>query len=265
LIQDSEINAVYIATPPAFHEQYAVQAMLAGKSVYIEKPMSVDAAACQRILEVSQQTGMSVFVAYYRRMLPYFKKIKALVESGAIGDIRLVQTTLWWPPYAEEIGENPHPKWRVFPDISGGGHFHDLASHQLDYLEYVLGPIKSAKGNVKNQAGYYPADDITTAQLEFESGVLGSGSWCFTVPEFCKKDETMLVGSKGSIHFSFFDSVPIRLHTLTGTEVIDLPYGGCVQQLLIESVVRSLQSGLPCVSTGATGYRANLLMDWITR
>jgi predicted dehydrogenase len=265
LIQDPEVNAIYIATPPAFHEAYAVQALLAGKPVYIEKPMSTDADSCQRILDVSQQMGVPVFVAYYRRMLPYFKKIVELVTSGAIGEVRLVQTCLWWPPYPEEVGADSQPKWRVFPEISGGGHFHDLASHQFDFLEYLLGPIKNAKGTSENQAGYYPADDITTAQFEFESGVMGVGSWCFTVPDFCKKDETLLIGSKGSIQFSFFDPVPICIQTREGTDEIDLPYGGNVQFQLIKSVVEHLQSGLSCPSTGITGARANLIMDWITQ
>ena len=80
LINDEEVNAVYIATPPSSHATYAIMSMKAGKPVYIEKPMAVTYEECCRINRVSQETGVPCFVAYYRRYLPYFLKVKSLVE-----------------------------------------------------------------------------------------------------------------------------------------------------------------------------------------
>ena len=264
LLADPEVNAVYIATPPDVHADYAIRAMRAGKAVYVEKPMALNAAECAAMNQVSAETGMPLFVAYYRRALPNFIKIKALIAEKAIGDIRLVQVRIHNPPQAEEVGENPQPRWRVIPEISGGGHFHDLASHQLDYLEYLLGEIKSVQGMSRNQAGWYTADDIVVANLEFASGVLGSGTWCFTINPEQRTDETQLIGSKGKISFAFFNDSPIRVETADGVVEFPIPYPENVQQPFIESMVQELRGEGKCPSSGTTGARANALMDQIT-
>lgn len=265
LINDPDINAIYIATPPDAHEGLAIKAMRAGKPVYIEKPMARNATECDRINAESKRTGIPVFVAYYRRALDYFLKVKELVESGAIGEVRFVDICLQWQPYEEEVGANPKPRWRVNPEISGGGHFHDLASHQFDFLEFVFGPVKSATGFARNQAGLYEADDIVVANFEFESGVLGKGSWCYTIHKNQREDQAQIVGSKGRITFSFFEKFDIKIETTEGTETINIPYPAHVQQPLIGLIVKELRGEGKCPSNGDTGARANLIMDWITQ
>lgn len=265
LIEDPEVNAVYIATPPDVHLVYAAKVIQAGKAVYIEKPMARNYEECQEINHLAQAAGVPVFVAYYRRTLPYFVQLKSLIDSGVIGDIRLVNITLHWQAYDEEVGSNPQPRWRVFPDISGGGHFHDLASHQFDFLEYALGKIKYAGGIARNQAGLYPADDMVVANFEFENGILGNGSWCYTINKEQRVDKAQIIGSKGSISFSFFESSLIHVSTADGTTTYDVPYPQHVQQPLLETIVRQLRGEGECPSTGDTGARSNLILDWITK
>ncbi|WP_353720076.1 Gfo/Idh/MocA family oxidoreductase [Dyadobacter sp. 676] len=265
LINDPEVNAVYIATPPDAHESLAIRAMQAGKPVYIEKPMARNAAECDRINAESKRTGVPVFVAYYRRALDYFLKVKELVDKKAIGDVRFVDICLQWQPYEEEIGPDARPRWRVKPEISGGGHFHDLASHQFDFLEFVFGPIRHASGIARNQAGLYEADDIVVANFEFESGILGKGSWCFTVDKDQREDQTQIIGSNGRITFSFFEKFDIHLETSEGIEVFHVPYPQHVQQPLISLIVQELRGEGRSPSDGDTGARANLIMDRITQ
>ena len=81
LVNDKEVNAVYIATPPSSHATYAIMAMKAGKPAYIEKPMAVTYDECCRINRISHETGVPCFVAYYRRYLPYFQKVKSSSTS----------------------------------------------------------------------------------------------------------------------------------------------------------------------------------------
>ena len=264
LISDPDVNAIYIATPPDSHEEYAIKALRAGKPVYVEKPMARNAAECERMNAVSRETGVPLFVAYYRRSLPYFQKVKELIDSKIIGDVRFVNVCLQWQPYEEEVGANAKPRWRVDPTISGGGHFHDLASHQFDFLEYVFGPIRTAKGISANQAGLYAADDITVANWEFESGVLGNGSWCYTVSKEQREDEAKIIGSKGQIIFSFFEKFDIIIKTADATEVLNIPYPQHVQQPLIEQIVKELRGEGLSPSNGETGARASTILDWIT-
>ena len=154
LINDPEINAVYIATPPSSHATYAIMAMKAGKAVYIEKPMAVTYEECCRINRVSQETGMPCFVAYYRRNLPYFQKVKTLIEEGSIGNIINIQVRFAQPPRSLDRKEGILP-WRLQPDIAGGGYFYDLAPHQIDLLQEIFGCILEASGYKSNRGGLY--------------------------------------------------------------------------------------------------------------
>ncbi len=212
LLHDPDVNAIYVATPPSSHAEYVIRAAQVGKPVYVEKPMALHYGECITMVEACQATGVPLFVAYYRRALPSFLKVKELVETGAIGEVRFVSVALYYPPQ-EGDRENDDLPWRVRPEVAGGGHFFDLGSHQLDFLDYVLGPIVSARGFVANQAGLYPAEDIVAAHFAFGSGVLGSGLWCFTLSEASRTERTEIVGSEGRITFSFFDpaTVPLAL------------------------------------------------------
>jgi len=265
LINDPEVNAVYVATPPNTHAEYAIRVMRAGKPVYVEKPMAMNEAKCREMIKVSKETGQPLFVAYYRRALPYFLKIKELIDAKVIGDVRLVNLKLHNPLKPEELHPEQQFGWRVDPLISGGGHFHDLASHQLDYLLYLLGPVKKVKGISVNQAGYYKADDLTTALIEFESGVVFNGSWCFTVPDNQKTDQAEIIGSKGKLTFSTFGLPIIVIEKENGeTEVIEIPYPQHVQHPNITLVVQTLQGIGVSPSNGETGIEATILMDQIT-
>jgi predicted dehydrogenase len=79
LIDDEEINAVYISTPPLFHEEYTIRALQAGKPVYVEKPMAINAAAAENMMRASEKTGTKLSVAHYRREQP----TQMLSESSA--------------------------------------------------------------------------------------------------------------------------------------------------------------------------------------
>ncbi len=264
LINDPDVNAIYVATPPDTHADYAIRAMRAGKPVYVEKPMARTAAECEAMNQVSRETDMPLFVAFYRRALPYFLKIKELVDQGAIGDVRYVRIQLNWEPAARELGKGPEPNWRVSPTISGGGLLHDLASHQFDFLEYVFGPIKTANGISRNQAGLYEADDLVVAQFEFESGVLGTGNWCFTINPEQRLEQTEFIGSKGKLSFSFFEKFFIKLETETSVEDITVSFPEHVQQPLIDLIVQDLRGEGKSPSTGETGARSNWILDQIT-
>ena len=98
IIDDPDVNAIYVATPPSSHATYAIMAMNAGKPVYVEKPLAANYEDCARINRVSEQTGVPCFVAYYRRYLPYFQRVKEIVKNGVIGKIINVQVRYACPP-----------------------------------------------------------------------------------------------------------------------------------------------------------------------
>lgn len=260
LIHDREVDAVYIATPPSSHREYTLAAARAGKPVYVEKPMALNAFECQEMVAACQAAGVPLFVAYYRRALPRFLKAKELVAGGAIGDVRFVEVLLTQPLQVPSSDQLP---WRLRPEIAGGGLFVDLASHTLDFLDFALGPIRRACGFARNQAGAYPAEDIVSAAFEFESGVQAVGTWCFS--SFQAADRLAFVGSQGKVTLSMFASEPVQLETPQGTEVFDLPNPPHVQQPLIQQVVDQLLGAGACVSTGESAARTSWVMDQVLR
>jgi predicted dehydrogenase len=108
-------------------------------------------------------------------------------------------------------------------------------------------------------------EDAVSAIMQFESGVLGTGSWCFTVPEKQTSEVTEIIGSKGRISFSFFSNTVLHIETETMVENFDIPHPEHVHQPLVELVVQDLRGEGTCPSTGETGMRSTELMDKIVR
>jgi len=263
LIDDPEVNAVYIATPPSSHATYAIMAMRAGKPVYVEKPLAATYEDCARVNRVSEETGIPCFVAYYRRYLPYFDKVRQLVDRGVIGKVVNVQVRFAVPPREEDYARDGQLPWRVQPDIAGGGYFYDMAPHQLDFLQQLFGVITEARGIRANRGGLYEAEDTVSACFEFENGLPGSGSWCFVAHESAREDRIDLVGDRGSVSFSVFDFQPIRLHTSYGEESIAVPNPPVVQAPIIKSVVEHLQGIGVCECTSVSATPVNWVLDRI--
>lgn len=264
LVEDPDVNAVYIATPPSSHATYAIMAMKAGKDVYIEKPMAVTYEECTRINRIARETGCKCFVAYYRRYLPYFQKVKELATDGTIGHVINVQVRFAQPPRELDYNRENLP-WRVQPDIAGGGYFYDLAPHQIDLLQDMFGYILEANGYKSNQAHLYEVEDTLSASFQFENGLVGSGSWCFVAHNSAKEDRIQIIGDKGSISFSVFTYDPIILHTEKGTESIEIPNPEHVQQPLIQAVVDDLLGKSTCPCDGEMATTTNWVMDKILR
>ena len=258
LIHDPEVDAVYVATPPGSHKEYCLLAAQAGKPVYVEKPMARNYPECQAMIRACQKAEVPLYVAYYRRALPRFLKVRELLALGAIGEVRYVTVTLSQSP--PKGGYDPQNlPWRVIPEIAGGGFFLDLASHTLDVLDYVLGPIREVHGFASNQGGYYRAEDVVTGSFVFESGVQGVGTWCFTV--FDHTDMNEIVGSEGKIRFSSFGVEPLVWATHKGMTQFPIDNPQHVQQPLIQTIVDELNGMGRCPSTGVSAARTTWVMD----
>ena len=263
LINDPEINAIYIATPPSSHATFAIMAMKAGKPVYIEKPLAASYEDCARINRISELTGVPCFVAYYRRYLPYFQKVKQIIQSGAIGTPANVQIRFSVPPRDLDYKSNGSLPWRLQPDIAGGGYFYDLAPHQLDLIQDIFGVITRAHGYCSNMAKLYKAEDTISACFYFENGLPGSGSWCFVGHQSAKEDRIEVIGEKGMLSFSVYNDSPIQLVTSEGRSSIVVPNPPYVQLPIIRSVIEHLQGIGICECTSVSATPVNWVMDRI--
>lgn len=260
LINDAEVNAIYIATPPSSHKELALFAMAAGKPVYVEKPMTTNAAEAKELANFAQQQNIKFTVAHYRRAQPKFKKIQQILADKVIGDVRLVQLNFFrksLTPYELAV---PKTSWRVNAETSGGGLFHDISPHQLDLMLYYFGEAETINGLSKNQANNYASADIVSGQMAFKSGVLFSGNWCFNVAPEATEDKIEIIGAKGKIVFSAFTDNDIALTNNEGKTVFSFDELQHVQQPMIEEVVRYFlgEANNPCsAQEGVT------VMEWL--
>jgi len=262
LINDTEVNAIYIATPPYKHKEYTISALKAGKSVYVEKPMALNFNEAKEMVNCSKETGIPLFVAYYRRWFPYFLKIKELLENNAIGELLAVNLTNILPARENDF-KQVRPPWHLIPRISGGGYFFDLACHQLDILDFLLGSIENVAGSYTNRAGHYWVEDTLSSNLRFESGVLGTCVWSYVGDKDNSIDRIEIFGTKGMITFSISSNTPIYLKVGKKEEVFKYKKPKHVELPMIEKVVGSLLGTNSFVSNMESAARTSWVMDQI--
>ncbi|TWO34587.1 Gfo/Idh/MocA family oxidoreductase [Seonamhaeicola sediminis] len=242
LINDKKVNAVYIATPPSSHLNFTKQAIKAGKNVYLEKPMVLNSKEADELLKVLNQSDVKVTVAHYRRNLPLFMKVKELLDANVIGKVSSAEINIAQSQNANLIAKTDE-NWRLNPEISGGGYFHDIAPHQIDLMYYYFGEVaKITKGNVTGKA---PSNDLVEGEVAFKNGVHFKGSWDFAASK--DKDRCIITGEKGTISFSFY-SDEISVETSNKTETFKFENPKHVQQPMIEQVVSYFlgQNENPC-------------------
>ncbi len=203
LLGNQSLNAIYIATPPSSHLTYALQALRAGKHVYVEKPVTLNAQEAMLLMDAVSETKGKLVVAHYRRQLPLFLKVKELLETGQIGDVRTVQLRLW-QSRAPALVTKGAADWRTDPAVSGGGYFFDLAPHQLDLMLYFFGTPIFYDGFSQIQDATSDVADQTTGTILFENQIVFNGSWCFNVRPEDNADRCEILGSRGKITFSIF-------------------------------------------------------------
>ncbi|MFP9100180.1 Gfo/Idh/MocA family protein [Flavobacterium sp. RHBU_24] len=260
LINDPEIDAVYIATPPDSHKEYALKVAAAGKPCCIEKPMAPTWQECVEITQCFENKGVPLFVAYYRRSLPRFLKVKEWIDLGKIGTVRHIHWHLTKQPSAVDLSGAYN--WRTDGAIATGGYFDDLASHGLDLFIYYFGKVTTVNGVGLNQQGLYSAKDALAASWLHEGGVTGTGTWNFGADKY--EDTVTIYGSKGTITFAVFDEVPLVLSSGDAREEVTIPHPENIQLHHVENMRNHLEGRSQHPSTGETGTHTNWVMDKIS-
>ncbi len=252
LLADKEVDAVYIATPPDTHAEYALLVAAAGKPAYVEKPMARHTPECDRMVEAFQQARLPLFVAYYRRRMTRFLTAQELISNGTLGKVTGVRYHCAAPRHRDDGG------WRVKVEQSGGGHFLDICSHALDLLDFFLGPLTEVHGRAGNHGGNCAVEDMVAMSF-VAGGVPGVASWNFAGAE--REDAFTISGTEGRLTFSLMDNESLRLEKGGEVQSISRPNPPHVQQPLIQSVVDDLLGRGECPSTGESARRTTRVMD----
>ncbi len=257
LVDDPQVDAVYVATPPGSHLELARLVAAAGKPCYMEKPMARHTAECDAMIAALAQANQKLFVAYYRRAMPRFEKVRELVAGGAIGQLTGIAYRFSAPtPPAADPANNA---WRVSAAHAGGGLLLDVGSHVLDFLDHCVGPLEDVHGRAARLASAAEVEDTVALTFRTATGALGAASWNFSSP--VKEDTLEFFGTGGRVAFTVFDASPIRLETARGAEQFAIPNPAHVAQPLIQLITDELLGRGTSPSTGESARRTTVVMD----
>ena len=257
LIRDSSVDAVYIATPPSSHRELALRVAAAGKPCLVEKPMALNHRECLEMVDAFARAGGPLWVAYYRRALPRFLKVRDCLREGAIGQLTSVHVEV----IDSLLTGNGVKTWRVDPAVAGGGLLFDLGSHAFDLLDFLVGHVTRISAVAANTGGAYAAEDVTTAAFAFSTGPVGSAVFNFNAGS--KDDVMTFIGSKGEIETSIFADVDVIVRGADHVyETRNPPH---VHQPLIQTIVDELHGRGTCPSTGESAARTSWVLDECVR
>jgi len=255
LIADPHVDAVYVATPPSSHRELALAVAAAGKPCLVEKPMAMNHAECVEMVAAFRARALPLWVAYYRRALPRFLKVRELLRGGAIGRLTAVHVHI-----TDRLATGADAEaWRVNPAIAGAGLFLDLASHCVDLVDFLAGPVSAVSGFAVNSGGTYAAEDATAAAFQIGVDIVGTGIWNFNAGE--KADRIVFTGSAGALTTPVFTDGDVLVSREGGTEALSVRNPPHVHQPLIQSIVDELGGRGRCESTCESGARASWVMD----
>lgn len=260
LINDPEIDAVYIATPPDTHLLFARKVAAAGKICCIEKPLAPSYAESLEIYNAFRTKNIPLFVAYYRRSLPRFEQIKSWLNEHKIGAVRNISWHFSKPANAVDLAGTYN--WRTDATIAPGGYFDDLASHGLDLFTHLLGNVQEVFGLSTNQQNLYKAKDAVVACWMHENGITGTGNWNFGANTH--EDRVEITGNLGKITFSVFQENPIDLKTETEEISLFVENPKHIQQFHVENMKKEILEGnYSHPSNGASALHTSWFMDKI--
>src|SRR5258708_4837951 len=168
-LSDPTVNVVYVATPVFLHAPQTIQSLRAGKHVLCEKPMAMSEDESRLMVQIAEESGRTLGVAYYRRTYPKVQRAKQVLDTGVIGKPVLAELTShgWFDE------EQSHRNWLIDPAQAGGGPLHDIASHRIDVLNFLFGQPVRVSAHLSNAVLHYAVEDNATEMIDYAGGVRG--------------------------------------------------------------------------------------------
>ena len=240
----SEIDAVYIATPPGLHYEQAMACLNAGKAVYLEKPFARNYTEAKQLTGAFEEAGVPLYIGHYRRALPRFLKIREMLKSNIIGDVTDIDFYLN-RIFSQKEADN---SWLYNPVLSGGGKYYDIAPHTVDIIQFLFGNITEVQGSARNLGVGCPLENVVEMTFVTEKGVNGKARFCCVADE--KSDRMHVTGTKGTMEFSVHGKTDVIVKDENGTiiEQFDLPDPKAVEESMVQSVVEDLLGISKCES-----------------
>ena len=258
LINDEEINAVYLATPVYLHASQTIAAAEAGKHVLCEKPMGLNLSECENMISAAEANHIKLGIAYYRHFYPVISRVKEILETGKIGKpvIAFVRAFEHFNPPKEHLRY-----WLLEKNKSGGGPMFDFGCHRIEVLINLFGSIRDVKSNVDKVIYEREVEDTASVLIRFDSSVQSVLSVTHAVHE--SSDTLEIYCTEGSIHISNLNEGNLTLKTVNGekSELLK-PHPNFHFPLIDDFVDSILENRKPAVSA-ETGKEVNKILDMI--
>ena len=189
---DTDVDAIYVATPAYVHAEQVRACAEAGKHVLCEKPLGMTVAEAEDMIDLCRQRRIKLGCAFMMRFVAQHQKALRLIKEGRLGRpvYARAQLSCWYPPI--------EGAWRQDP-ATGGGSLIDMGGHCIDLLEMFFGKVGRVSCFINNSVHNYKSEDSATAMLFFENGALATVDTFFCIPDNSSKNVLELYGSKGSI------------------------------------------------------------------
>jgi predicted dehydrogenase len=190
---ESDIDAVYIATPANVHIQQVFACANAKKHVFCEKPLGLTVKEAEKMVETCKGEGVLFGTGFMMRFLEQHQAALKLIRDGKLGKpvYGRAQLSCWYPPI--------DGAWRQNPATGGGGSLMDMGSHCIDLLEMFFGKVERVHCFINNTVHDYQSEDSAVVSLFFENGAMATVDTFFCIPDNSSKNILELYGSKGSI------------------------------------------------------------------
>jgi predicted dehydrogenase len=258
MLRDSEIDAIYIATPVHLHASQTIAATEAGKHVLCEKPMALNVAECDEMIAASEANNVKLGIAYYRHFYPVVSRLKELLEVGAIGTPVIVQINAfeWFNPQPEHSRS-----WLIKREIAGGGPMFDFGCHRIEVLLNIFGAIDEVKASTTNVLFDREVEDTAAALFHFEQGASGVLTVSHAAQE--PQDTLDVFGSRGSIHVPLLNDGKMRIVSEKGERTESHPPAANFHQPLIDEFIGAILEDREPAVGGAIGRQVACIEEQI--
>jgi len=257
VLEDKDVDVVSICTPSVLHTPMAAKAALAGKHVLVEKPMALTLEEADALISVCQRTGVQLGVVLQNRFKPSVKFLKKSVEEGCFGKLTHGAAVVRWNRNQEYYRQST---WRGRPE-QGGGVLINQAIHNIDLLQWVMGPVESLSAYTARQLLDLDVEDVAVAVLKFKSGALGAIEAASTIFPGNLEESISIFGETGTAIIGGKKADSIKYwQSASGTEpppeALGFVSGNLSHVPCVEDMVHSIRTGTPPVINGWEGRKS---------
>jgi predicted dehydrogenase len=257
LINDAEIDAVYVATPVNLHAEQTIAAAEHGKHVLCEKPMAMNVAECDRMIAACRANGVTLGIAYYRRFYPVVARVRSILASGEIGQPVFAQMNAF-----ERFNPEPdHPRqWLLNRAIAGGGPMMDFGCHRIEVLLHLFGPAARSTSLTANVVFDRDVEDTAALLMQFERhGPCASIVVTHAAAE--PQDTLQVFATRGSLRCDNLNAGTLRVQVDSVDRVESCPPSENVHQPLVDDFVAAVHARRDAAVDGSMGRAVTAIED----